>query len=205
MAVSSLLMWASTASAEIYRYADEKGEMHAVSDLSLVPQQYRDAAIADAQQRSGGSLNIEGGEGSEAPAAKAPAAAVPQAAAPEPALSPDSAGIGGHDRLWWQTQALERQKKVDSLKSQLELAQTNESEYANQIYRKPGAARAGKPGAHPGRRRHPAARAAALDDDDETYIPSIEELERSVAEAERDLEGFHDQARTAGVPPGWLR
>ena len=197
-----LLAGASEVSAEIYRYMDEQGQMHAVADLDSVPAQYRQAALEDAQARSGGSLNIVGDANEDPPAAQVPA--------PGPAKSPGAPGspaaseIGGHDQSWWRSQARDREDKLRELKAELELAREDEAEYSDQIYRRPGTAGPGKPG--PGPRRHRGqGRAAVLSAADDTYVPSIEQLEQGVAEAESALEIFHDEARHLGVPPGWLR
>jgi type IV secretory pathway VirB10-like protein len=76
---------ASAASAEIYRWVDEKGEMHIVSELHQVPPQYREAAIADTK-RGRGTLNIIEGPGAEPPP-PAMIAAPENPETPEPAAA----------------------------------------------------------------------------------------------------------------------
>jgi hypothetical protein len=201
-ALSLAVTMASTAWSEIYRYVDGQGEMHVVSDLSMIPEQYRDQAIERAAGRSGGSVNIVEGMDAEDPAAPAPASTTPWTAGSAATTSTDSAQIGGHDQFWWRSQAQERQSKIADLTSQLEAAQAEEEDFSDQIYSRPGNGRGGAagPGHHRGR-----GRAAALSAVDDTDEPTVEELEQRVESAERNLSQFEDQARRAGVPPGWLR
>jgi hypothetical protein len=196
------LFFALGATAEVYRYADEQGKMHIVDRLDKVPAQYREAADRDARERSGGSINIVG-ESSEAPS-------MPAAPERTQAASPESGSIGGHDQSWWRSQARQMQENVVELNNQLEGVREDEANWSDQIYARPNArgpraSAGGKPGAGPGHNRARARRAAALSGDDDTDEPSVEELETAVAEAERKLERLHDDARRAGVPPGWLR
>jgi hypothetical protein len=199
-AVASLAVtMASTAWSEIYRYVDAQGEMHVVSDLSMIPEQYRDQALESAAERSGGSVSVIEKTDAEDPAAPAPALTTPQTSSG----TSQTAQIGGHDQFWWRSQAQERESKIADLKGQLEAAQAEEEDYSDQIYSRPGNGRGGaaSPGHHRGRGRA-AALSGAYDDTDE---PTAEELEQMVEGAERNLSQFHDQARRAGVPPGWLR
>jgi hypothetical protein len=199
---SAAVSLSSTSSAEIYRYVDSEGELNVVSDLSMIPVQYRDAAIAEEKSRSGGSLNIvEGLDDAELDAPAAPSAQG-QSAFPGAATTSTPSQIAGHDQLWWQNGARDRQKKVADLEGQLETAKADEDDWSNQIYRRPGGR-----GSHAGKRHgeHHTGAALALSDDDDTYEPTAEELEAMLNEAEQDLGNFHEQARQAGVPPGWLR
>ena len=52
--------------------------------------------------------------------------------------------------------------------------------------------------------RNRAPRLAAMDSEDSDDL-TLEELERRADASDRELEDFHEQARRAGVPPGWLR
>jgi len=54
----SIWLIAPAAGAEIYRYQDANGNVHAVSSLDKVPAEYREAAYTDAKARRGGSVNV---------------------------------------------------------------------------------------------------------------------------------------------------
>lgn len=193
---------ASDAAAELYRYVDEAGKPHAVSELHMVPGEYRDAAIADLEKRKAenhGSLNLSQ-DASKSPSESATPAA-PRAVAPAASTAAGSNEIGGHEEFWWRSQAELRRKKLAGLQSQLEAARADDENWSNQIYRS-GGKRGGKPGRGPGRDRGRAALLSAADDTDE---PTIEELEEAVRQAEQDQDDFEDNARSTGVPPGWLR
>jgi hypothetical protein len=111
--------WAvSVASAQIYRWVDEKDEMHVVSELHDVPPQYREAAIANAK-RGRGTLNIiEGPGGEPPPPAKIAAPETPEPAAAstpqpgEPAEVSDDFDDYGADSLE-RAMARERRRRVD--------------------------------------------------------------------------------------------
>jgi hypothetical protein len=192
------LLHASTASSDVYRYVDDQGHKHAVSDLSMVPEQYRDAARDDAAQRSGGSFNqVE----SSSSAQSTPTPAAPRAGTGTTQASSGSDAIGGHDQHWWRSQAQAKRNTIDDLKVQLEAARAEEKD-TSEVYRRPGNG-PGKAAPGRGHGRRAAVASAAYDDDDEE--PSVADLEQGVQNAERDLQQFEDQARQAGVPPGWLR
>jgi hypothetical protein len=199
---------APNAAAELYRYFDAEGKPHGVSELYLVPEEYREAAIADLERRkseSRGSLNIEEKASPSASADAAPkreaSPAAPRAAAPQTSPAVDAGEIGGHDAFWWRSQAELRRKRLADLESELEAARKEEENWSSRIYRG-GNGRAGKPGPGNSRNRGRAAILSAADDTDE---PSVEELEQAVHDAQMDQNAFEDSARSAGVPPGWLR
>ncbi len=61
--ITAMLAMPLIAEAELYRYDDENGSRHVANSLNDVPEQYREAAIADLKARSGegGNMNIVGG------------------------------------------------------------------------------------------------------------------------------------------------
>lgn len=190
LAAASLVCFyltASGASSEIYRWVDESGHQHLTNQLSEVPPEYRDQALADAQSRKGGGSVSHFDEDD---------AALSSSTAPEepiPAAANGSVTRGGHDEDWWRAQSMERQRQIEQAESALEIAR-EEEENTSDIYFAPGAKR--------GPRRP--ARAAALSGDYEDE-PTIAELEAELGRARRDFESFEDRARRADVPPGWLR
>jgi hypothetical protein len=208
-ALSSAIALALPAAAELYRYVDAEGELNIVSDLEMVPGQYRASALADVEERDGGSLNIV-----EAPSTLPPvSAAAPdmEADIPAPAATPssDTSEIAGHDEFWWQSQANTKRSTIVDLKSQHEAAVEEEENWSEQLYRSPGGGPGGKTVAGPGGSRRAGNRnsrgALLLSAADDTEEVSVEDLEQQLEEAESDLERLHEQARSAGVPPGWLR
>jgi len=199
---AAILMMPLIASAEIYRYDDKDGHRHAVGSLGQVPPEFREAAIADAQTRSGGTVNVIEVMDSSGSAPPAAVVAEPTRSSPAAASATEPTSLGGHDRYWWQSQMQEKQQWIEDLRGQIEFAKEEEENFSDQIYRKPGAggrdtSRFG------GRNVGRAALLSAADDHEEE--PSVEQLEGELAEAESDLEQLEDRARRAGVPPGWLR
>jgi len=185
-----MLLWLATAaSAEMYRWVDASGDVHIVSDLYDVPAEYQDAALAEAKTRSGGSLNIGNGHGEGAAPAQAPAAAEPV-----PAAAAEMPQPGGHDEVWWRTKSQEMHRKAEDARSAYDAEHAEDEDDAGKIY---------ATGGHRGKRGRRGVAAAALSGND--YGPSVEELKGEAERAERDLVDFEEQARRAGVPPGWLR
>lgn len=194
-ALAAGLAIGSTAQAEIYRYTDEQGKVHAVGSLDMVPEAYRQAAIDDADARKGGgSVNVI-----EEPSTVSPQTPAAPRGAAAPGTMDEPSTIGGHDQQWWRSQARERREKLEELKQQHEASVAEDEDWSSRIY---GTGGSGKGPRRHHRNRGKAAVLSAASDDDE---PSTEELEQEVARAEADLEQFHDDARRAGVPPGWLR
>jgi hypothetical protein len=196
-ALAALGLAASVASAEIYRWTDESGNRHLTNELSEVPPQFRDAAIADLN-REGGSLNVIGDGGSTSTAA-----AQPQAAAPAAGAEQESAP-GGHDESWWRSQAMELERNAEAAQEQYEAA-AEQAEDEVTVGRIPGSGVRGPDNSRRRVHRNRAPRVAALSDDDGYEEPSVDALEQRMNQSQRELEDFHDQARRAGVPPGWLR
>jgi hypothetical protein len=84
--------FSSVASAELYRYDDENGERHIANSLNDVPEQFRDAAIADVKARTdqGGNVNMVDGLDDEKPAPIAPTPVETEAAPAQPGpVSPE--------------------------------------------------------------------------------------------------------------------
>jgi hypothetical protein len=104
---------ASMASAEIYRWVDEEGEMHLVSELADVPPEHREAAIANSK-RGGGTVNIIEGLDDAPPPAKIAAPEPSETAETstpepgEPADRSDDVDVYGADPL---ARAMERERR----------------------------------------------------------------------------------------------
>jgi len=193
LAVLLVALFAAAASAEIYRWMDETGEVHLTNRLYEVPDEHQQAALDDAKKRaqeSGGMNEIH--EDHAAPTAPA---ATPSA--PAEMAQPG----GGRDETWWRSKSHQMQSELEQAKTALAQAQADEADDAGQIYGAPG--RRGRGGAGPGRRGRGLGAAAVLSDGD--YDPSVEELEAEVDRLEREYSDFEDEARHAEVPPGWLR
>jgi hypothetical protein len=181
----SVWLIAPDASAQIYRYKDAEGRVHAVSSLNMVPPEYREAARADTEsRRGGGSVNVVEVPKPEAPAATTPAASAPSA----PPMNED----------WWRSQAIQKQRAVEDARADLEAAQKAEEDWTGKSL-SPTRTAQRRPMRKDRRRRS-----------DDVYIdatdePTVEELQTELQRAERDLTDFEERARRAGVPPGWLR
>jgi hypothetical protein len=178
------------ASSEIYRYTDAEGKRHVVSDLGMIPAEYREAAVADAKGRSGGSVNlIDTGSPAKAPAAPAAAAATP---APT--------GTPSQNEGWWRSQSREKHLAVEDARTALEAVEQAEEDDITSDTLEP--VRVAGSGGHHGR---PGPRHDRYYGDDDDEGPSVDDLQGGLARAERDLRDFEEQARTGGVPAGWLR
>jgi hypothetical protein len=189
---------ASTASAEIYRWVDESGHRHLTNELYEVPAQYREAALADLQ-REGGSLNVIH-EGSAAPAKSARSgASSPPAAAP----AGGAETFEGHDEGWWRSQAMGLERSAEVSRADYEAA-VEQADDEVEVGRIPGTGTRNAVNSRRRIHRNRAPRLAAMDSEDSDDL-TLEELERRADASDRELEDFHEQARRAGVPPGWLR
>jgi hypothetical protein len=184
----SIWLVTSSASAEIYRYRDADGNVHAVSSLDMVPAEHRKAAWTDAKGRSGGSggsVNIV-----EVPTRAAKPAETPAASAPSgPPQTED----------WWRSMAIQKQRAVEDAQAALEAAEKEEEDWTGKGL-SPGGRRGRGPGVGPGRRRGRGNDVYVGEDE-----PTVEELQTALGRAERDLSDFNERARKAAVPPGWLR
>jgi hypothetical protein len=106
---------ASLAGAEIYRWVDESGQTHLVSDLSKVPPEHREAAIADSK-RTGGTVNIIEGIDDAAATPKAipppPPESAPPPMPPEAEEVGDASGDGGYYEDGWRERHRERRRRA---------------------------------------------------------------------------------------------
>ena len=178
-------LFAGHASGEIYRYVDAEGGHHAVSDLTMVPPEHRNAALADVERRrGGGSVNIVDTEGLPAPETQRSASVAPSSAA--------------QSEDWWRSSSFEFRRAVREAQSELAAAQNAAEDDITSDTLHP--LRGARRNRHPGR-RGPHYFFEGENDDP----PSIEELGRKLANTNRKLANFNERARKAGIPPGWLR
>ena len=175
---------AGYASGEIYRYVDAEGGYHAVSDLTKVPPEHRNAALANVARRRGGdSVHVVDFADPPAPETQSPASAAPSSAA--------------QSEDWWRSSSFELQRAVREARSKLLAAQTTaEEDVDSDRLQPPRGAR---------RDRH-SGRLGPHDsvDDGTDDPPGIEELQRRLANTDRELTDFYERARMAGISPGWL-
>jgi len=204
----AVLVMSSSAAAEIYRWDDEDGNRHLTNDLNEVPAQYRDQALADDAGRKATNSRINiidaepaagnsgGAEGIAPRGAPAPAAAAVQQQNANPMP-------GGQSEMWWRQTALQLQRNVAAAQNALDNAQDRRGDDDSvSINRRRGSGR----GRGPGRRGRVGGGGSDSSDYTEySYERDLDELEVAVADAERAYQDFHDQARRAEVPKGWLR
>jgi len=202
--VGAAFVFASAATAEIYRYVDADGEMNVVNDIERVPAEYREAALADAAERSGGSMNVvSGSEGGMPAGAAAPAPDAPDASG----ATAQSITIGGHDELWWKQESRKRADHISALEVDLLAASGDEVNLSEQLYSQPGHDGGPGPDKAPGNDRgNDRGKAAVLSaaNDDEADL-TVDQIRGLLEQANSDYEQFQADARHAGVPPGWLR
>jgi hypothetical protein len=201
----ALFIMSTSATADIYRWDDENGSRHLVNDINEVPAKYREAALADYAKRTATNnrVNVIGDSGdSDAKGASAPQGAPAAAqASPQPMANPMP---GGQSEMWWRQNAMQLERNVRAAKSALEKAQTRHDDDDDGVT-VVGRGRRGGVGRGPG--RHPGRRGGSDSSDYTEYSreTDLDELEVAVDDAERAYQDFHDQARRADVPMGWLR
>jgi hypothetical protein len=207
LSLFTVLTLSSSAAADIYRWDDEKGSRHLVNDINDVPPEYREAAFADQAERraTNGRVNIVD-DSDAAKASPGPSRAEVPAAAQAPSQPAANPMPGGQSEMWWRQTALQLERNVSSAKSALSKGQTSHDEddsvtVGGRGRRGPGT------GPSPGGRRHPRGRAGSGSDDYTDYSreTDLDSLEVAVEDAERAYADFHDEARRADVPAGWLR
>jgi hypothetical protein len=202
--VSAAFVFAFAASAEIYRYVDANGEMNVVNEIWRVPAEYREAALAEAAERNGGSMNVVTGTKGGVPAGAAAPAPGAGDAPSASGTAPQQNSIGGHDRLWWKQESRKHADQISALERDLEAAESNDSG-SDQIYSRPG--HDAGPGHATGHGRgHDRRKAAAISsaNDDEPDLTS-DQIRSLLDRARSDYDRFQADARHAGVSPGWLR
>lgn len=93
--------------------------------------------------------------------------------------------IGGHDEVWWSTQARAHEREIERLEQELSDCEEREAPIA---YRNvPGQVYRGRDGY---RYRE---------------VVRCDDLRDELVAAREALDEFEDLARRLGVPPGWLR
>jgi hypothetical protein len=208
----AVLVMSSPAAAEIFRWDDEDGNRHLTNDINQVPAQYRDQALADDAGRKATNARINmidappsagdsGGADGTAPRG------VPAAASTSPQQNANPMP-GGQSEMWWRQTSLQLQRNVAAAKNALAAAEDrgDDSNSVTVGRRRGSAGRGGSPSRAGGRRHR--GRTGGSDSGDYTeysYERDLDELEVAVGDAERAYRDFHDQARRAEVPHGWLR
>lgn len=202
LAVISLLtvfFLSAGASANIYRWDDENGNRHLVNDINEVPAQYREAALADYAERTATNDRVNYVDTPDHDPTGMPAAAQ---TSPQPSANPMP---GGQSEMWWRQNAMQLERNLNAAKSALAKAQTSHEEDDGVTV--VGRGRRGGAAGHGGG-RHPRRRIGGDSSSDYTeysYETDLDQLEVEVEDAERAYQDFHDQARRASVPMGWLR
>jgi hypothetical protein len=110
--IFALCAMVAAADGTIYRWVDDGGETHLVSDMSQVPPQHREAALEDAKKRSGGTVNIIEGLDDEPHPAKVetPNSDEPAATAGEPAPAGDPEIVEGGEGGYYGDERLRRER-----------------------------------------------------------------------------------------------
>jgi hypothetical protein len=186
------------ADAELYRYDDENGQRHVVDDINLIPAQFRDAALTDAEARKNKDVNIIDGIDTTLP----PGSTAGAAGATSTSSHGGSNLIDGHDQAWWQATVQNRQGRIDELQNQIDEANKKEYEFS----RLPENSKGGE-----GRERGSSlGKKSILSDEsgkeiNDDSLTSSEWRQKQLDEAEAEMEEFKESARRKGVPPGWLR
>jgi len=208
LALSAAVLMSSAATADIYRWDDESGNRHLVNDINEVPAEYREAAIADYEKRTakhGAGVNVIGDPGHSSAKSAPPRSAAPPAAQGAAQAAPNPMP-GGQPEMWWRQNAMKLDRNLRAAESALEKARASEDDDSVTIGRGRRGARAGTGGRGHGRHRAPRVAGDGSNDYTEYSAESdINAFEVSVEDAERAKEDFHNQARRAGVPQGWLR
>jgi hypothetical protein len=205
----AIFLWSTHAAADIYRWDDENGARQATNHLEDVPKKYREAAIADLERRKATNNRINIIEPDAKGTASTPRNAGAPAAAPASPQRPSANPMpGGQSEMWWRQTALQLERNVNAAKSALSKAQSSHKEDAGVTIvgrgrggRGPGAGGPGRPGA----RARLGNNDSSSDYTEYSHERDLDELEVAVEDAERAYNDFHDQARRADVPNGWLR
>jgi hypothetical protein len=202
--VSAAFVFAFVASAELYRYVGADGEIIVVNEIWRVPAEYRNASLAEAAERNGGSMNVVTGTKGGIPAGAAAPAPGAVDAPSASGTSPQQNSVGGHNRLWWQQESRKHADQISALERDLEAAESNDNG-SGQIYSRPGH------GAGPGHAKgpghdHDRRKAAAISSAND-YEPDLtpDQIRSQLDRAKSDYDRFQADARHAGVSPGWLR
>jgi len=166
------------AAAEIYRWTDAQGKVHASSDLNGVPADQRDAAKASVGQQQGGAVMRIEARPPAKPAASPPTPAEAKTPPAAPPVSEES--YGGRNEATWRAEAETYREAIARLEEQTDRCTAAEFRWS-----------AGAGGR--------AYREESAEADACGRIQRELQLNRSW------LETLEDSAHRAGVPPGWLR
>jgi hypothetical protein len=208
---TALILAASTATAEIYRWDDENGDRHLVGDINEVPEHFREAALADNAQRNSKNHQINIIDAKKAPSDTGQRQRGPAAASASPPQQAANPMPGGQPEMWWRQTALQLERNISAAKSALSRAQAAQEDDDNVTISGRGArARSGNTAGRGSRGRAPRGRAGSNNSSSSDYTEyseqqDVDQLEVAVEDAEREYDDFHDQARRAEVPNGWLR
>jgi hypothetical protein len=180
VSLSLVLVGACAAgAAEMYRWLDAQGRVHFGSEPP------KDAREVTAWSPGEGRLKVDPEAAARAAAAGAPTTnskADPRLAPPLPPPSRTDEQIGGRSEDQWRMQSTTLQRRIHDLEDQLEKLDDSTHAYGGWATHRDG---------------HRVERLEIRD--------PRPELEKSLKNAEAELETFEDEARQAGVPPGWLR
>ncbi|HXB57254.1 MAG TPA: hypothetical protein VN461_20990 [Vicinamibacteria bacterium] len=120
----------------------------------------------------------------------------PAATSPEGAPAPSGEGASEEttstgytaDEGEWRRQSAERRREVASLKARVEAMQSNVNRLLGDIMQ------ANDPNLN-----------MRLRAEQQQAIEQLEALKKELADAEKGIQDFAEEARRAGVPPGWVR
>lgn len=184
---AALLALPLAAVAELYRWRDAKGVEHFASDLYSVPPEYRAAAKQGASAPAHGTLNrAESPEPPPAPGGPVQpgGAGLPGLFTPQPS-SPVVETHGGRTEIMWRSEHRRLLSEIDRLERDVE--------------RCDGVHEPGMSGYNRVTHRYY---------DKSAQWARWEYCQRATSELpakQAELERFKNDARRAGVPPGWLR
>jgi hypothetical protein len=181
-AILVVVLTATPAVAQLYRWTDGSGKEHFTSDPSQVPAQQRQPALAPGQG-SGGRLNVI----ESSPAASSTSALGGGTKAPAAAASA-SEKIGGADEASWRTRVVKIREEIATLEAR-------DTECKRHPPGVPG--RLDSVNGYTVNRRQLERAEANVDD--------CREASSQLAYKRVELEHLEERARVAGVPPGWLR
>jgi hypothetical protein len=121
----------------------------------------------------------------QAPDVAAPAAAAPQAAAPK---EKDAGGEPAKDQAYWAGRLKTLQDKLDRDQTYREAVQTRINSLSTDFVN----------------RDDPVQR-AGIERDRQKMISELDRLKKSIDDGKKAIADLEEEARRAGVPPGWLR
>lgn len=178
LALLTLVLWAGSLRAEIYKWIDKDGVVHYTDDLGQVPEKQRAKSESDGKKGPQGKpISIMRGTSAKSPAVTPPPGAPPNA--PNGAPKAPDVDDQGNTQEYWQNLVKDTQSEL--AKSQQELEQLGEARRKN-LESGPGMQQ----------------RSAEIAQEEKRLNDKIQALQKK-------LENIPEQARQAGAPPGWLR